>query len=253
VLKTERFCEKATEAEEALRFYAELQERMSVAACSELFRGAVARFGIEVFACGEIDLDDRDRNVMFMAEWPKAWVRFYVKSGLIKSDPLLNAVTLYRKPFTFGDIIHDKRFSTLERDALRAAAEQGWTQGLAVPVARGGSRFGLVTLLGRGEQLDSSLRVYLCLISECLLTRVRSLAQGREAGYAMPPAALSKREVEAARLVALGCSDAEIAAEFGISESTAHKHVEGGRKRLKAKNRAHMAALSVSLCIATAT
>ena len=32
---------KRPEAEEAVRFYAELQERMSVAACSELFRGAV--------------------------------------------------------------------------------------------------------------------------------------------------------------------------------------------------------------------
>ncbi len=241
------------EAEEALHFYAELQERTSIAACAALFRGAVARFGIEVFACGEIDLDDRDRNVMFIAEWPKAWIRYYVKSGLVKRDPLVNAVTVYRKPFTFGDIIHDRRFSTLDRDALRAAAEQGWTQGLAVPVARGGSRFGLVTLLGRGEQLDPSLRLHLCLISECLLTRVRSLARGREADYAMPPAGLSKREVEAARLVALGRSDAEIAADLAISGSTAHKHVESGRKRLKAKNRAHMAALIVSLGIAAAT
>ncbi|MGA7199217.1 response regulator transcription factor [Roseiarcus sp.] len=170
-----------------------------------------------------------------------------------QTRPLVNAVTMYRKPFTFGDIIHDRRFSTLDRDALRAAAEQGWTQGLAVPVARGGSRFGLVTLLGRGEQLDPSLRLYLCLISECLLTRVRSLARGREADYAMPPAGLSKREVEAARLVALGRSDAEIAADLAISGSTAHKHVESGRKRLKAKNRAHMAALIVSLGIAAAT
>jgi hypothetical protein len=156
---------KRPEAEEALRFYAELQERTSAVGCADLFRNAVARFGIEAFACGEIDLEDRDRNVMFIAEWPKAWVRYYVKSGLIKRDPLLNAVALYRKPFTFGDIIHDKRFSTLDRDALGAAEEQGWTQGLAVPVARGGARFGLVTLLGRGEELDASLRLNLCLIS----------------------------------------------------------------------------------------
>jgi DNA-binding CsgD family transcriptional regulator len=242
---------KRPEAEEALRFYAELQERTSAVGCADLFRNAVARFGIEAFACGEIDLEDRDRNVMFIAEWPKAWVRYYVKSGLIKRDPLLNAVALYRKPFTFGDIIHDKRFSTLDRDALRAAEEQGWTQGLAVPVARGGARFGLVTLLGRGEELDASLRLNLCLISECLLTRVRSLVQRAE--YAMPPAGLSHREVETVRLVSLGCSDTEIAAALGISESTAHKHVESARKRLKAKNRPHIPALCTSLGIVAAT
>jgi LuxR family quorum sensing-dependent transcriptional regulator len=133
---------KRPEAEEALRFYAELQEQTSVAACSDLFRSAVARFGIEVFACGEIDLDDRDRNVMFIAEWPKAWVRYYTKSGFIKRDPVLNVVTLFRKPFTFGDIVRDTRFSSLEREAIRAAGENGWSQGLAVPVPRGGSRFG---------------------------------------------------------------------------------------------------------------
>ena len=46
---------------------------------------------------------------------------------------------------------------------------------------------------------------------------------------------MSKREIEAARLVALGCSDADIAANLGISELTAHKHVESGRRRLGAQ------------------
>jgi DNA-binding CsgD family transcriptional regulator len=109
---------------------------------------------------------------------------------------------------------------------------------------------GLVTLIGRGGKLDESDRLHLCLISECLLTRIRSLGHGAE--FAMPPVGMSRRETEAARLVAVGCSDAEIASELGISESTAHKHVESGRKRLKAKSRAHMAALSVSLGIAAA-
>jgi len=228
-----------------------LQGQTSVAACADRFRAAVSRFGIEGFACGELDLADRDRNVMFIAEWPQAWLRFYVKSGFLKRDPVVNAVTLYRKPFSFGEIVRDARFSNLDRDTLRAAAAQGWTQGLAVPVSRGGSRFGLVVLLSRGDELDPALRLYFCLISECLLNRVRSLSHDAE--YAMPPAGMSQREIEAVRLVALGCPDAEIAAKLGISESTAHKHVESARKRLKAKSRAHLAALSVSLGIAAAT
>jgi DNA-binding CsgD family transcriptional regulator len=80
------------------------------------------------------------------------------------------------------------------------------------------------------------------------LTRFRSLG----ADY-IAPAGMSRREIEAARLVALGLSDEEIGAKLGISASTAHKHVESGRNRLRAKNRAHMAALCVSLGIAAAT
>jgi DNA-binding CsgD family transcriptional regulator len=120
---------------------------------------------------------------------------------------------------------------------------------MAAAVPRGGTRFGLVTLLGPDKEFDLSHRANLRLISECLLARIRLLAAG--AGYAAPPAGMSKRETQAARLVALGLSDEEIAAELGISPSTAHHHVESGRKRLNARNRAHMAALCVSLGIAS--
>jgi len=41
---------------------------------------------------------------------------------------------------------------------MRAVAEYGWDRGLAVPVARGGTRFGLVTMIGRGEKLDEFQR-----------------------------------------------------------------------------------------------
>jgi DNA-binding CsgD family transcriptional regulator len=235
---------------DALQFYTELQQPTSVAACADLFKQTVAKCGIHAFACGEIDLAERDRNVMFIAEWPKAWVRYYVKSGLVDRDPILNALKVCRCAFSFDDIRHDPRFSNLDREMLRAAAEHGWARGLAVPVARGGSCFGLVTLIGRGQEFEQSQRAFLCLISECLLTRIRSL--GADVDY-VAPAGMSKREIEAARLVARGFSDDEIAAELGISPSTAHKHVEAGRKRLNAKSRAHMAALSVSLGIAAAT
>ena len=134
---------------------------------------------------------------------------------------------------------------------MRAAAEHGWARGLAAPVARGGTRFGLVTLIGRGqEEFEPSQRTFLCLISECLLTRIRSL--GAEVDY-VAPAGMSRREIEAARLVALGFSDEEIGAKLGISASTAHHHVESARSHLKARTRAHLAALCVSLGIAAAT
>jgi DNA-binding CsgD family transcriptional regulator len=237
-------------APDPLRFYTDLQVQTSVAACSDLFRDAVARFDIVAFAYGEIDLADRARNVMFIVEWPKAWIDYYVKSGFIEQDPIVNALKVYRKAFSFGDIIRDRRFSRLDRKALRVGVEYGWSRGLAVPVARGGERFGLVTMMGPGDELDPTQRAYLCLISECLLARIRSLGECIE--FALPPAGMTRREIEAARLVALGCSDAEIALKLGVSEPTAHKHVESGRNRLKARSRAHMAGLCLSLGIASA-
>ena len=102
---------KLRETPDALRFFAQLQERTSVAACADLFRETVAKFGIHAFACGEIDLADRSRNVMFIAEWPKAWVRYYLKSGLVDHDPILNAASLPHRLFVQR---HPSRSAILE-------------------------------------------------------------------------------------------------------------------------------------------
>ena len=58
------------------------------------------------------------------------------------------------------------------------------------------------------------------------------------------PMGLSGR-IEALRLVCMGCSNSEIAAALKIAKPTAHAHVEQAQQRLVARNRAHMAALSV--------
>jgi DNA-binding CsgD family transcriptional regulator len=227
----------------------ELRERKTAAACADLFKETVAKFGMHAFACGEIDLADRERSVIFAAEWPKAWIRYYVKSDFIHNDPILNTLEKRRETFSFDDICHDLGFPNLDNEFVRAAADEGWARGIAVAIPRGGTRFGLVTLLGREKEFDPSHHAPLSLIGECLLTRIHAIDAGVE--YVATPAGMSGREIEVARLVALGFSDEEIAAELGISPSTAHHHVESGRKRLKARNRAHMAALCVSLGIAS--
>ncbi len=110
---------KATATSDALRLHAELQERTSVAACADLFKKTVARFGIHIFACLEIDFADPQRNVMFVAEWPESWIRYYVRSGFINRDPIVNELKVYRKAFSFVDIFRDRRFSSLDRhDAI---------------------------------------------------------------------------------------------------------------------------------------
>jgi LuxR family quorum sensing-dependent transcriptional regulator len=230
---------------DAVQFYAELQKQDNIVSCASLFKRAVAHFGFDTFACGEVDVEYRDRNVFYIVDWPESWRKFYIGTGLIARDPLLGALGDRGTSFTWSELREDRRLSQVGRDALRLAAEHGWTEGLAVAVPRGGTRYGLVSLVGHSNLLTE--RPLLCLISECLLTRVRSLQPRPE--FPVPPAGLSKREIDCLRLVALGCSDQEIADALGISRPTAHQHVEGGRGKLKAKTRAQMAALGVSLGI----
>jgi hypothetical protein len=71
-------------------FYIELQRQGGLADHLALFRAAVSPFGFVALACGEIDLSDRDHNVMYFADWPPELRRNY-----IHRDPVINALCLY--------------------------------------------------------------------------------------------------------------------------------------------------------------
>ena len=88
-------------------FYVRLQEQPSIGACAPILLDAVAPYGFDAAACGEVDLSDRDRNVMYFAEWPPDWKRYYFEQDFIHRDPVLNALAIFRGPFTFGDIVRD--------------------------------------------------------------------------------------------------------------------------------------------------
>jgi LuxR family transcriptional regulator, quorum-sensing system regulator BjaR1 len=143
--------------------------------------------------------------------------------------------------------VFQRYMSQVGTEAVRLVTEHGWTEGLAVPVPRGGTLFGLVSLVGQSKELTEHQRSLLSLISEHFLARVRAL--GPPAKFPVPPAGLSEREIECLRLVAQGASDAEIAESLGVAASTAHGHVEGARRKLQAKSRAQATALAVSLGI----
>jgi DNA-binding CsgD family transcriptional regulator len=60
------------------------------------------------------------------------------------------------------------------------------------------------------------------------------------------PSALSARQLDVLRLVAVGANAAQIAAELSISEATVRTHVKNILERLGAHNRAHAVALAMT-------
>jgi DNA-binding CsgD family transcriptional regulator len=231
----------------AFRFWLELARAKSIADCGTLFRAAIEPFGFSTFACGEIDLRDRDRNVFYLVGWPETWRKFYVESGLINKDPVIDALNTWRVPFTWGDLRADRSLPKIGRDALELCAEHGWTEGLVVPMPKAGSRVGLVSLAGHGEQLSFEARAYLCAISVYLHMQVRTMVATD--GFAVPPVGLTDREIACLRLVAEGFTDAKIGLELGISHTTAHEFVEKAKHRLKVRSRAELAAITTALGI----
>jgi DNA-binding CsgD family transcriptional regulator len=215
--------------------------------CARIFQDAIAAFDSDAFVCGEVDLRALQRTVFYVIHWPESWRKFYLESGLLRRDPLLDMLKGRHEPLTWTELRQAGKWASVGTQALQIIADYGWTEGLAVPIPRGDRRFGLVSLFFRGRGLAAHDKSLLAMLSRAFHERLRNLAS--EHGFACPPAGLTKREVDTLRLIALGSTDREAALKLGISTATAHEYFEKAKRKLKASTRAEAAAIAVSLGI----
>jgi LuxR family quorum-sensing system transcriptional regulator CciR len=231
----------------AYRFALTLRTLAEPGRCADLFRAAIAPLGYDTFACGEFDASDRNRAVFHLIDWPERWRAFYMSSGLIHRDPVVEAVAERDTPLTWGDLRADRSFAAVGGEALERIVAHGWTKGYCVPIIQGGNRRGIVSLVGCGAEPGEAERAFLYLISTALHQHVRSLVPTK--GFAVPPIGLTDRELAAVRLVARGAPDKEIAQALAIAPSTAHEFVEKAKAKLGARSRAELAFLAAQLAI----
>ncbi len=217
------------------------------AACIGVFKTAAANFQVSAFACGEVDLAERRRCVFYAVDWPDKWRQFYRQSELVERDPLLEALQRHSGPFSMSELQRKRKMAVAGSEAIRMAAQEGWVDVLAVPVSRGGERFGLTTLFFPYEIRDAGVRASLATLSRALLDRLRYFAPTH--GFFLPPAGLTPREIECLQLIARGGRDQEAAKTLGISSSTVNEHIEKAKAKLNAATRAQAIAVAVSLAI----
>lgn len=198
--------------------------------------------GFDCIACGEIDIEDPRRSVFFINTWPLKWFDLYRKERLVECDPLVAQMRMSAEPFCWSDLAFaDPR----ERMILKAAQEFGWVDGLAVPITRGGSRFGLVSLASRTKVPGGEDRQLVIEFVKIAYERLRGAVSSVDARA--NNARLTSREIDCLSLVAKGLPDSEIGTKLGISTATAHEHIERAKKKLDARNRPHAIAIAAGL------
>jgi DNA-binding CsgD family transcriptional regulator len=220
-----------TLAKEVFEFAKAIRDCKTLDKCAGLFRAAIVKHGFDSFACGELDLAERNRSVFYIVNWPKRMFDFYVKSGYIDRDPLIDELKRVSGSFTWSELLRDKFLRKTGSEMLGRLAEEGWTEGLVVPFRRSETRFGLVSIIGSRGPLHRGVKDALSIMALCLHEQARRL--GPSLGVALALSAMSLRELDSLRLVARGHSDKEIAL-LGIAESTAHEHVESAKRKLSA-------------------
>jgi DNA-binding CsgD family transcriptional regulator len=231
----------------AYQTYLHIRRQKTLADATKVFRNTIAPFGFVTFACGELDLADRDRSAYYVIDWPESWRNFYLKSNLIERDPIIESLAYRHEPFTWTDLRYDRKFGKVGREALKLMASHGWVQGLIVPLPGGHGRVGLVSLVGTQPECPPECQAFLSLVSLGFHIHVKSLVASQP--FVVRPAGLTDREIACVRLVAQGQSDAAISRSLGVARSTAHEFIEKAKRRLKAHTRTEMIAIAVSLGI----
>lgn len=229
-------------------FHSAINGARTIAECSAIFLDALRPYSVDTLACGEVDLSSRERSVFFVIEWPERWRTFYFSSGILDRDPVVEGLGWYNGPFTWAELRADRRLSQVGTEALDLIKTHGWSDGLVVPIPRGGSRFGLVSLVAQSPAIIlADAKSLLALLSVCFHERVRGLAP--QQGFPVPPAGLTERELQCLTLIARGLSDREVGEKLGIAASTAHEHFENAKRKLLVGSRAEAVAMAVSLGI----
>lgn len=230
------------------QFHARINAETTIAGCSQAFLNAMRPFSIATFACGEVDTSAKQRTVFFAIEWPERWRNYYLQSGLVERDPVITCLSHYNEPFTWSDLSRDRLLLQVGLEALDRVRKHGWSDGLVVPIPRGGTRYGLVSLVAEAPRIiGESEKSLIALLAVSFHERVRALAPKQ--GFPLPPAGLTEREVQCLSLIARGYSDREVGQQLGIAQSTAHEHFENGKRKLDVSGRAEAVAVAVSLGI----
>ena len=226
-------------------FAADVSAAPDAESATALFRPILHSFGFDTFSCGEIDLTDFRRAVFYVVDWPSEFAVAYYATDLIVTCPLMRGLTVFDRPYCWADA-RSLCFQTKGSWRMAEAAKaNGWDEGLIVPLPRGGSRRGVISLMGRAERINPHERPMMTALATIYYERVRGLLTGSPG--LISAAKLTAREIDCLRLVASGLPEAAVAEKLGVSQIGVHEYLQRARMRLGAKTRAETIALVISL------
>ena len=218
-------------------FSAVLEECTTIEAVRTLFKERIASFGYTASACGAfLPTDKGPETHFFFQDWPPDWIELYARRNFVAADYVVAEARRRIAPFTWLEAKAERILSRAEQDIWDTAAEWGWTDGFSVPIQGPGGYFGLVAMAGKERPVPSALRRELHQLSFLTHERCRTLTG--VAPVADPQATLTHRELECARWVAAGKTDAAIATLLGVSQTTVRSHIDQARRKLGARTRA---------------
>jgi LuxR family quorum sensing-dependent transcriptional regulator len=206
---------------------------------SRIFADRLKPLGLTASACGMITGDKATSGDPFhFVNWPADWLALYVERDFVRKDPLPRWALISGAPVSWSAMKKKLTRSDPGHEVYRAAAEWGFTEGLAVPVRSQDGELGLVSSGGPRGPLDATEEVFIQTLSTAVFHRAVNLQRTVADRAAVP--VFSRREQEILTLLHHGFKDREIAAALEIAVDTVRSHLDNARLKVGARSRTEL-------------
>lgn len=204
---------------------------------------ATRRLGFEQFAMTHhVDLAGRPDDSIALATYSQDWIETLIGQRYFIDDPIHAASIKTAVGFLWSDVGKMIDLTERQKAILDAASKFGLVEGFTVPVHVPGEYQGTCSFGARSlENLSPDALSQAQLVGMFAFEAARRIirARRRETRVGEMPA-LTGRQLDCITLVAMGKTDWEIGRILGISEATAHEHIEAARKRYKVGKRTQL-------------
>lgn len=240
--------------DEAVDFLTDVDRIDDIPTLKRQFSRQIETYGMSSYVCSGSfrNTESVDYKVM-VHDVPEGFLEAYDRRRA-PNDPLSEFLTKSSKPFIWSHL--GKALGTAARGLSETAHSYGLTDGVCVPVHRPGGYVGALGLAGPVNNINKHAAVILQLMSIHFHDRVRELldecnrqeaaapcrvnGRAKKGGKENGQVVLSPRERECVAWVAEGKTDWDIGEILGISQSTAHFHVENAKKKLQVPTRVQL-------------
>lgn len=190
--------------------------------------------GFSKFAIGHhVDLAIVPEDVIRMSNYDREWIERSFSEGFFADDPIHRASMKTAAGFLWSDLSRFIDLMPRHQEILAAARRYDLAEGYTVPVHVPGEYQGTCSFAARSlDRLRANALPIANMIGIWAFEAARKILRVRESlnGRTVITPKLTERQRDALVLLARGKPDPEIGALLGISERTAHEHVENVRK-----------------------
>jgi DNA-binding CsgD family transcriptional regulator len=165
---------------------------------------------------------------------PNGFEHHYLKEAVYRIDPFLKRSSVDLTPFAWHEFRQEQPNNQEIVDFINRCKSYDMLDGYVVPTHSPTGTMGMVSYMG---PLSLDFQSY-AQLSQLALYYSAAIRRVYEASFpTMPEVALTPRQLECVKWIALGKSDWEVASILGLSEATINRHVELAKERLGVRTR----------------